>query len=157
MKQDTTNFNIFESKLLVLPKKELLDTKFRKLGSSGLYDGAWDLWTFYSGHGYAYTSRKLLYNLSQPSLNLGSPDKPSRLAQFTSARVVESQVYEIQTLKISESNFDNKRDDEPNTLKQAIRGLDWPNCRKTCWLNMTLFSKWDLKTHSFPRKLTSLH
>ena len=76
-------------------------------------------------YGSAPISRKLVDNPSQPSSNPASPDTPSSLAQFTSTRTAQSNVHMVQTLRMLESNIDNKGDDERNTLKQAIRRPDW--------------------------------
>ncbi len=71
-------------------------------------------------------SRKLFDNPDQSSFNHTSPDTPSRLAQFTKTRIAQSNVHMVQTLKMLESNLDNKEDHKPNTINQAICHPDWP-------------------------------
>ncbi len=68
---------------------------------------------------------KLLDNPSQSSFNVPSPDTLSSLTHFISTQTAQSKVHIVQTLRILESNIDNEGDDEPNTLKQAIRRPDW--------------------------------
>ena len=61
---------------------------------------------------------------TKPTQDPNITDEPSSLAQFTSTRVPQSHIHIVQTLRKLEANIDNKGDDEPNTLKQAIRCLD---------------------------------
>ncbi len=89
--------------------------------------------TFFSGqitYGSAPILRKLLDHPGQPRLNPARPDILSSLVQFASTRIAQSHVQMVQTLRMLESNLDNEGNDKPNTIKPAIRRLDWTKWRE---------------------------
>ena len=77
-------------------------------------------------YGSALISRRLLDNLSQPNHYLATPETSSSPALFTSTRVTWSHIHMVKTLRMLKSNLDNKRDDEPNSLSQAVHCTHWP-------------------------------
>ena len=128
LEQDMTIVDDLESKLSEPPEEMSLETNSGSMESSRQSGRARAPRKLYPGqitYCSSPISRKLLDNRSQPSLNSDSPDTFSSLAQFTSTRTAKSNVHMVQTLRMLESNVDNERDDEPNTLKQALRRPDW--------------------------------
>ena len=126
--QNITTFEDPESELSEPPEEEPLETNFGSIVNSRWSRRTWAPWIFYSGqvtYGSAPISKRLLEKPSQPNPNLATPETPSNLARFTNTRVAQSHVYMVQTLRMLESNVDNKGDDEPNTLKQAMHCSDW--------------------------------
>lgn len=81
-------------------------------------------------YGSIKISSRLLDTPKHPDSNVDSRDTSSRLAQFTSIRVPQSHVHIVQILRLLEANVDNKEDDEPNILKQAMRRSDWPKWKE---------------------------
>lgn len=67
----------------------------------------------------------LVDNASQPNSNPDNLDISSSLAQFISIRVAQFYIHMVQTLRMLESNMDNKRDNKPNSLNQAMKHADW--------------------------------
>ncbi len=77
-------------------------------------------------YGANLISNRSVNSSTKPTQDLNITDEPSSLAQFTSNYVPQSHIHIVQTLRKLEANIDKKGDDEPNTLKQAIRRPDWP-------------------------------
>lgn len=75
-------------------------------------------------YGFVPVSRKFVDNLSQPNPNLTTLETLSNLAQFTSTWVAQFHIYIVYKLRILELNVNNERDNEPNSLKQAIHYTD---------------------------------
>ena len=67
---------------------------------------------------------------TKPTKDPNIADESSSLAKFTSTCVPQSHIHIVQTLRKLEANIDNEGDDEPNTLKQAIRRPDWPKWKE---------------------------
>lgn len=75
-------------------------------------------------YGSTPISKKLLDNPNQLNPNLAIPEISSSLVQFTSIYVAQSHIHIVQILRILESNMNNKGDDKPNILKQAMHYSD---------------------------------
>lgn len=87
----------------------------------------------YSGqitYGSVPISRKLIDNLTQQNLNLRTQDTLSDLAQFTSIRIAKSHFHMVQTLRMLQSNIDTEGNNEPITLNQAMKQIDWQKSKK---------------------------
>ena len=66
----------------------------------------------------------------QPNKTFNSREAPLNFARFTNTRIPQSHIHMVQTLRMLVANVDNKGDDEPDTLKQAIRYSDWPKWKE---------------------------
>ena len=66
----------------------------------------------------------------QPNKTFNSREAPPNLARFTTTRVPQSYIHMVQILRMLAANVDNKGDDEPDTLKQAMRRSDWPKWKE---------------------------
>ena len=111
LKQDMTIFDDFESELLEAPEEESLETISGNIKSPRQSRQAQAPWKPYPGqiiYGSAPIPRKLLDNSSQPNLNLASPDTASSLGHLTSTRIVQSNIYMVQTFKTLLSNIDKE-------------------------------------------------
>ncbi len=128
LEQDLTALDDLESELSDLPEEEPLEINSDSKETSRQSRRARALWTLYPGritYGSAPISRRLVDNSTQSSLNLNTAETPSSLERFTSTRVAQSPIHMVQTLRMLESNVDNKGDDEPNSLNQAMHRTDW--------------------------------
>ncbi len=76
-------------------------------------------------YGANLISSRSVNSPTKPTQDPNITDEPSSLAQFASTCVPQSHINIVQTLGKLEVNIDNEGDDEPNTLKQAIRRTDW--------------------------------
>ena len=135
LEQDMTIIDDLESELSEPPEEMFFETNSGSIESSrqsGRAEAPRKLYPGQITYGSASISKKLLDNPSQSSLNTASLDTLSSLPQFTSTWTAQSNVHMVQTLRMLDSNIDNKGDDdEPNTLKQVMRRPYWLKWRET--------------------------
>ncbi len=130
---DLTTFDDLESKLSELLPEEPLKIALISVELPRRPERTRPLCILFPGqisYGSAPISRQLLNDNSQPDSNLESLDASSSSARFTSTCAAKSHAHFVQTLRMLESNIDNKRQDEPDTLKQAICCSYWPEWKK---------------------------
>ncbi len=110
------------------PEEEPLQINSGRTETSRRSEQAKALRILYPGqitYSSAQISGRLVDKPTQLNVNPNTPEAPLSLARFTSTRVAHSHIHMVQKLRILESNMDNERDDEPNSLNQAMHRTDW--------------------------------
>ncbi len=132
-KQDITHFNDLENEPSgALDEGEEISSSINEnLRQSSRAEVPWVLYPGQVTYSSNLISIWILSSQIQPDWNLKNTGTPSSLAWSTNTCVSQSNIHMIQTLRMLETNIDNKSDHKTNILQQAICRLDFLKWKET--------------------------